>query len=151
MFEACQMGKVVQHCTNISNTFPDLLRGVTSHQTQIATPISNWPQQRQLRFGAVKKLLFDKKVVKKSFAWKSKFLAFSHFNYFFVIHGYILAISYFLDLILSELSHNQSPQHYKAYLQSLKAKTETHLILWQILWKLFHFSQKGQNFVIFRD
>ena len=41
LFETRQMGKVVQHCKNILNPLPDLLRGVASHQTQIVTPISN--------------------------------------------------------------------------------------------------------------
>ena len=40
LFETRQMGKVVQHRKNILNPFPDLLRGVASHQTQIVTPIS---------------------------------------------------------------------------------------------------------------
>ena len=39
---------------------------------------------------------------------------------------------YFLDLILSELSHSQSPQHSRTYLQSLETKPEAHLILWQV-------------------
>ena len=33
LFETRQMGKVVQHCKNILNPSPDLLRGVVSHQT----------------------------------------------------------------------------------------------------------------------
>ena len=41
MFEIRQMGKVVQHRENILNPSPDKLRGVASHQAQIATPISN--------------------------------------------------------------------------------------------------------------
>ena len=40
MFETRQMGKVVQHREHILNPSPDL-RGVASHQTQIAIPISN--------------------------------------------------------------------------------------------------------------
>ena len=124
-------GIVVQHRKNILNPFPDLLRGVASHQTQIVTPISNWPQRRQLCSDAVKYLPFNIKVEKIRFEGRSMFFAFSHFNNFFVTHGHIPAIFNFLDLILSELSHNQSPQHSKTYLQSLKAKTETHLMLWQ--------------------
>ena len=53
LFETRQMGKVVQHCENILSPLPELLRGVATHQTQIVTPISNWPQRRQLRSGAV--------------------------------------------------------------------------------------------------
>ena len=41
LFETCQMGKLVQHPENILNPFQDLLRGGSSHQTQIVTPISN--------------------------------------------------------------------------------------------------------------
>ena len=40
-------------------------------------------------------------------------------------HGHITAIINFLGLILSELSHSQSPQNSKTYLQSLKTKPET--------------------------
>ena len=40
MLETHQMGKVVQHCENILSPSPDL-RGVASHETQMATPISN--------------------------------------------------------------------------------------------------------------
>ena len=55
------MGKVVQHCKNILSPLPELLRGVATHQTQIVTPISNLPQRRQLRSGAVKKFTFSQK------------------------------------------------------------------------------------------
>ena len=79
------------------------------------------------------------------------FLAFSHFNNFFVTHGHIPAIFNFLDLILSELSNSQSPQHSKTHLQSLETNLETHFILWQSEGNLFHFSQKDPNFVIFKD
>ena len=41
MFEKRQMGKVVQHSENILNPPLDLFRGVASHKTQIATPMSN--------------------------------------------------------------------------------------------------------------
>ena len=41
MFGTRQMGKVVQQCVNILKSLPDKLGGVASHQTQIATPISN--------------------------------------------------------------------------------------------------------------
>ena len=75
-----------------------------------------------------------------SFERKSMFLAFSHFNKFYVTHGNIQATLIFLDLMLSALSHRQSPQHSKTYLQSLETKQETHFILWQSLGNLFHFS-----------
>ena len=45
------------------------------------------------------------------------FFAFSHFNNLFGTHDYIPAIFNFLDLMLSALSHSQSPQHPKTYLQ----------------------------------
>ena len=38
---------------------------------------------------------------------------------------------YFLDLILSELYHSQSPQHSKTYLQCWETKPETHFMLCQ--------------------
>ena len=41
MFETRQMGKVVQDRENILNPSPVKLGGVASHQTQIATYISN--------------------------------------------------------------------------------------------------------------
>ena len=40
---------------------PDELRGVSTHQTQIVTPTSNWPQRRQLCSGAVNKFTFSQK------------------------------------------------------------------------------------------
>jgi hypothetical protein len=55
--------------------------------------------------------------------------AFSHINNFFDTHGHIPAIFNFLDRMLSALSHSQSPQHFKTYLQSLETKPETHFIL----------------------
>ena len=61
MFEKRQIGEVVQHRENILNPSPEYLRGVASHKTQIATPISNLPQRRQLRAGAVKKLTLSLK------------------------------------------------------------------------------------------
>ena len=137
------MCKVVQHPKNIKNPLPELLRGVSSHQAQIVKPISNWPQRRQLRFGAVKKFtFFTQKVDKISFEWKSMCFAFSHINNFLVTHSHIPAI-FLLDLILSDLSHSKSPQHSITYLQSFETKTETHIILWQSQGNLFHFSQKG--------
>ena len=55
------------------------------------------------------------------------FFALSHFHNFVVTHGHIPAIFNFHNLILSELSHSQSPQHSKTYLQCLETKMETHL------------------------
>ena len=78
-----------------------------------------------------KNLPFHKKVDKKSFEWKSMLFAFFHFKNFCVTPGHIQATFNFLDLILSELSHGQSPQHSKTYLQSLETKPETHFMLWQ--------------------
>ena len=68
------------------------------------------------------------------------FFAFSHFNNFFHTHGHIPPIFYFLDLMLSELSHSQSPQHPKTYFQSFETKLETHFILLQSQGNLFHIS-----------
>ena len=130
MFETRRMGKVVQHCKSILNPFPDLLRSVASHQTQIVTRISNLPQQQQLRSGAVKNLPFTKKWKTSALNEKVCFF-FPHFNIFFVTHSHIPAIFSFLDLIISELSHSPSLKHSKTYLQSLETKTGTHFILWQ--------------------
>ena len=66
--------------------------------------------------------------------------AFSRFNNFFVTDGHMPAKINFLDLMLSALSHSQSTQHSKTFLQSLETKPETHVILWQSLVNLFHFS-----------
>ena len=75
-----------------------------------------------------------------SFEWKSMFVASFHFNNFFVTHGHIPATFNLLHLMLSTLSHSQSPQHSKTYLQSLETKPETHFILWQSVGNLFHFT-----------
>ena len=50
------------------------------------------------------------------------FLAYSHFDNFFVTHGHIPSIFNLLDLTLSELSHSQSPQHSKTYKTNKKSK-----------------------------
>ena len=71
---------------------------------------------------------------------KYVFFAFSHFNNFFGTHGPIQAIFIFFDRILSALSHMQSPQHSKTYLQHLETKPETYFIIWQNQGNLFHFS-----------
>ena len=68
-----------------------------------------------------------KKIDKISSEWKKYAFAFSHFNNFFVTYSNIPAIFNFSDLVLSELYHSQSPQHYKTYLHSLETNTETHL------------------------
>ena len=91
--------------------------------TQIVTPISNWPQQQQLPAGAVKK------VEKISFEWKNVFFAFSHSNNFFGTYGHIQAIFNFLNLMLPALSHSQSPQHSNTHLQSLETRMETHFYI----------------------
>ncbi len=65
------------------------------------------------------------------------------------ICSHIPAIFIFLDLMLSAPSHSQIPQHSKTYLQSLETKPENHFLLWQSQGNLFHFSIKGQHFVIF--
>ena len=49
------MGKLVQNHENILNPLPDQLRGVVSHQTQIATLLSNKPQHQQVHAGNIKK------------------------------------------------------------------------------------------------
>ena len=58
---------------------------------------------------------------------KTMLFAFSHLNNFFGTHGRIPSVSNFLDLMLSVLSHSESPQHSKIYLQSSETKPETHL------------------------
>ena len=70
------MGKAVQHRKNILNPFPDSLRGVARHQTQIVRPISNLPQRRELRSDAVKKFALKKKWKKSAFNEKVCFLPF---------------------------------------------------------------------------
>ena len=124
LFETRQVGKVVQHCKNILYPSPDKLRGAASHQTQIVTSISNWPQRRQLHAGAVKKFTFSQKGGQNQLWMKSMFFAFYHLNHFFGTHGPIPAILKLLDLILSTLSHSQSPQHSKKYLQCLETKSD---------------------------
>ena len=57
----------------------------------------------------------------------------------------------FWDPIVLELSHSQNPHHSKTYVQHLATNTETHLIVWQSWGNLFHFSQKGPHFVIFKE
>ena len=144
------MGKVVQHHKNILNPLPDLLRGVASHEKQIVTPLSNWPQQRQLRAGAIKKInLITKKWRKSALNEKVCFFPFSHFNNFFGTRGKIQAIFNFLEQVLSLLSHSQSPQHSKTYLQCLETKLETHFILWQSWGNLFSLQLKRPKFCHF--
>ena len=94
---------------------------------------------------------FHKKMDKKSFEWKGIFFAFFHFNSVFVTPGHIQAIFNFWDPITPELSHSQSPQHSRTYLQNLETNMETHFILWQSSGNLIHFSQKCPNFVVFKD
>ena len=84
--------------------------------------------------------IFTKKWTKLALNEKVCFFAFSNFNTFFGTRGHIPAIFNLLDLMLSALSHSQSPQHSKTYLQSLETKLETHFILWQSRGNLFHFS-----------
>ena len=77
------------------------------------------------------------------------FLAFSHFNNFFGTHGHIPAIFNFFDLLLSALSHSQSPQHSKKYLQSLETKPWTHFVLWQSQGNFFSLQLKRPKFFNF--
>ena len=98
-----------------------------------------------------KNLPFHKKVDKKSFEWKSMLFAFFHFKNFFVTPGHIQAIFNFWDPILPELSHSQSPQHSRTYLQNLETNTETNFKVWQSSGNLIHFSQKCPTFVVFKD
>ena len=105
-----------------------------------ATTAQRWCCQKGNRF--------KEKWTKLALNEKSMFFAFSHFNNFFVTHGHIPAIFNLLYLMLSALSHSQSPQHSKTYLQSLETKPETHFILWQSRGNLCHFSLKVENIVI---
>ena len=86
---------------------------------------------------------------KISFEWKSMFFAFPHFKNFFGTHGHIPAIFNFWDRMISALSHSQSPQHFKTYLQSLETKPETHFILCQSQGNLFSLQLKRPKFCHF--
>ena len=55
------MGRIVQHHENILNPLPVQLKGVAGYQPQIATPITNQPQQPQLRARDVNKYSFSQK------------------------------------------------------------------------------------------
>ena len=66
--------------------------------------------------------LFTKKNWQNQLSMKKYVFAFYHFNNFFGTDGHIPAIFNFLDLILSSLSHSQSPQNSKTYLESLETK-----------------------------
>ena len=82
---------------------------------------------------------------------KKYVFCFFHFNNFFVTPGHIQAIFNFQDPILPELSHSQSRQHSRTYLQNLETNTETNFIVWQSQGNLIHFSKKCPNFVVFKD
>ncbi len=112
------LARLIKRCCKSSNTHWNTYIKLTA-----ATTAPRWCCQ--------KIYLFTKKVIKISLEWKSMFIAYSHFNNFFVTHGHIPAIFNFLDITLSELSHSQSPRHSKTYLQKLEIKIETHFILWQ--------------------
>ena len=132
------LARLIKRCCKSSNTNCNTYIKLTA-----ATTAPRWCCQNFL--------LFHKKVDKIRFERKSMFFAYSHFNYFFGTHGHIQAIFIFLDLMLSALSYSQSPKHSKTYLQSLETKPETQYMLWQSQENLFHFIEKGQHFVIFRD
>ena len=55
------MGRIVQHHENILNPLPVQSKCVAGYQTQIATPITNQPQQPQLRAWDVNKFSFSQK------------------------------------------------------------------------------------------
>ena len=50
------------------------------------------------------------------------YFSFPHFNNFFVTHGHIPAIFMFLDMMLTELSHSQSPNILKHIFKVWKPK-----------------------------
>ena len=77
------------------------------------------------------------------------FLAFSHFKYFIVTHGHIPAIFNFVDLILSELSLSQSPQHSKIYLQSWKPNQKLILYCGKVKETYFTLFKKA-NILVFK-
>ena len=121
------LARLIKRCCKSPNTNCN-----TSIKFNAATTAPRWCCQ--------KINLFTTKWTNSALNEKSMFFAFSHFNLFFGTHGHIPAIFNFLDLMLSALSHSQSPQHSKTYLQSLETKPETHFILWQSQGNLFHFS-----------
>ena len=113
--------------------------------TKIVKPISIWPQQRQLQAGAVKNLSFSLKSGQNQL-WMKKyvFLLFPTSITFLVLMVTYQPNLIFLDLMLSALSHSQSPQHSKTYLQSLETKPENHFILWQRWGNLFTSVKKAE-------
>ena len=103
-----------------------------SSNTNCSTYIKLTAATTPLRWWYQKNYTFTKKVDKKSFKWKKVcFFAFFHFNNFFVTPGHIPAIFDLWDPILSELSHSQSPQHFRTYLQYLETNMETRFIVSQ--------------------
>ena len=125
------LARLIKRCCKSSNTKCNTYIKLTEAMT---APRWCWQKMN----------LFNIKMDKISFEWKSMFFAFSYFNNFFGTQGHIPAIFNLLDLMLSALSHSQSPQHSKTYLQSLENKPETHFILWQSRGNLFHFSKKAK-------
>ena len=95
--------------------------------------------------------LFTKKVDKIGFECKSMFFALSHFDNFFVTHGHIPAIFNFLDLILSELSHSQSPSILKHIFKVWKPKRKLILYYGKVKETYFTSVKKAQVFIIFKD
>jgi hypothetical protein len=51
--------------------------------------------------------------------------------------------------MLSALSHSQSPQHFKTYLQSFETKPETHFIYAKVEETFFTSVKKAKNFSFF--
>ena len=89
--------------------------------------------------------LLTKKQKKSALNEKVCFFVFSHFNNFFVTHGHIPAIFNVLDLILSELSHNLSPQHSQTYIQSLKPKQKLILYYGKVKETYFNSVKKAKH------
>ena len=112
VFEIRQMGKVVQHRENILNSRQTnwlIKRCCMSSNTNCNTYIKLTTATTAPRWWYPKITLFTKKWAKRALNEKVCVFAIFHFNNLFVTPGHIPALLNFLDPILSELSHSQSP------------------------------------------
>ena len=82
---------------------------------------------------------------------EEKYSSFLPLNDFFNSPWHTPKVSNFIGLILSELSHSQSPHHSRTFHQNYETKQETYFLLCQSLWNQTHFRPKGQNLVFFMD
>ena len=112
MFEKRQIGKLVQHREIFKKPLARLVkRCCKSKNTNCNTYIKLTAATTAPRWCCQKIYHFTKKGKKTALKEKIKFFfsAFSHFNNFFGTHSHLPAIFNFLDLLLSALSHSQSP------------------------------------------